>query len=354
MAAEYQQYQSSPEAQQANMVNMAANRLDTYVAMGHKSFVDGPKFFKDVYLLRQAGFFGIHPEKVGDVQRLASYPNVRTEFFNTLRAQDGAGESDEVLASVAVGEVFEYNLDRGNNHFRVLFDALKDKHSQLIKDAENKKKAEEAAAAEARRKAKLEWSPELLVVNTGKSQEWMDTQASVAVRWEQIRKTLPQGVDRETPEAAVAYFRAGFSLLGEYMLGAGSPSTDNGLYYRAALEYLIPQTWLQPKLVKSKLDKWVKGEDLDAADIGNRRPTNLKGLNVVPRTLFITPSLQGLTVKPSVDQKRQIDTLHRAYQFALHPDISNRPDVNPALTPHIETIHKVVNNGWKQVGPLIR
>lgn len=349
MAVDYEQWQKAPQPEKESRVLQARARLDDNLKLNAGSIPDLPGFFRDTYLLDKTGYFNYEaPELLDRIRRAAGDPRVIKGFLDNLRTQDTAASSFEVLASLHVARRVDYDQTA---NLKQVFDTLETKHVALLEQAERQRQAEEA---EARRRARLEWPPELLTVNTGKSQEWVDTQQSVATRWEQIRRTLPQGVDRETPEAAVAYFKAGFGLLGEYILGAGTPSTDNSLYYRAALEYLIPQIWLQPKLVDSKLKKWAKGEDLESEDIGSRRPTNLKGLNVIAKTLFVTPSLRNLTTPPNEDQKRQVNSLYRAYQFALHPDVSNRSDINPALKPHTEAIHKAINEAWKPTLPLVR
>lgn len=342
MAAEYQQYQSSPEAQKANMVNMAANRLDTYVEMGHERFSDGPKFFKDVYLLKQAGFFNIHPEKVVGMQRLASYPNVRTEFFNTLKSQDGASQSEEVLASVGVGEVFEYNMDRRNNHFRVLFDGLKDKHTQLITEAENKKTREAAAAAAARRRANATWGPP--ETNVGKSPEWIAVQEKVARLWAGKSRTLPQGVARETEAASLDYLRAGFSIIHEQIL---SDPPKDAVEVRAMVEYLIPKMWAQPRQVE------VIFKEHEKAEKGRPKPTNLREVATIPKILFIPEALKNSTTPPDKDQSANVRKLHRAYNMAMHPDVGNNPNVNASLKPQVDKIIKEVNRGWRTVRPLV-
>lgn len=355
MAVDYEQWQKAPGPEQAIQAQEARARLDSALASGASKVTDVSRLVKDVYLLDKVGGHFDDPTLLQQTKVLAGHPRIFTGVLDVLRHQDTEGDSVEVLASLHVARKVDYDQTdpRGDGSFplRVVFDTLDTKHVALIEEAEKQRKA---AEAEARRKARTEWPAELLTVNTGKSQEWMNTQQMVADRWEAISRTLPQGVARETPEAAVAYFKAGIGLLGEYMLAAGTPSTNNALYYRAALEYLIPQTWLQPRLVKTTLEKWAKGVDLQGNDIGSSKPTDLKGVNVVAKTFFVTPSLHNLTTKPNEDQKRQINSLHRAYQFALHPDVANRSDVNPALTPHIETVHKAVNSAWRQMAPLVR
>lgn len=338
VAVNFEQYRQSPEQVKGTIVEQAQARLERGLqglrgGVG-ADWVELPFFFNDVYLLRQTGVLAFHPEWMRPMQQLAAHPRVRTEFLNTLKAQDAALDSQEVLASLVVGATFDYHLE---GPFRAVFNTLSYKHNQLIeaeKQREAQRKAQEKAAAqEARRRAKS-WEPPKS--NVGKSPEWVAAQEKIAGLWAAISTTLPQGIERETEAADLAYFSAGFGLLKQEFLNA--PAT-NRMANRAMLEYLIPQIWRQPRMVRPFF------QQLENEWKGRVAPTSLEELGVLPKVLFIPPG-------PGRVPKSQIRKIHDSYQHAMHPDVANLLDVNKDLQPHIDVIHAAVNNNWDQVRPL--
>lgn len=339
MAVDYEQYRSSSATEQQRIVNEAQGRLDTHLQLGPK-LVDTNRFFSDVYLLKQTGFFILEPELEIKTQRMAADPKIRGEYVNRLKNQDTVSNSKEVLATLETGRTFGYHQE---GPFKVVFDKLETKHAQLIAEEEERQRAEEARKAEearrkeeaaAKRKAKSTWPPES---NTGKSSEWVQAQEKIARLWEEKNRHLPQGLNRETEAADIAYFEAGFNLLKNEIL----TSAPMAMELRAMLEYLIPRMWRQPVILERFIKKMTPRKPT--------KPANLAGLDTLSKAFYIPAPLQGLTQHPNKEQSKQINTVFRSFTKSMHPDVAVWPDTSENLKEYVDTIYKSFTSCWSPV-----
>lgn len=358
MAVDYEQYRKSPLAEQQAILNQVRGRLETSLQL-NPNLVNTDRFFRDVYLLNRTGFFGL--ELKTKTQQKAADPKIRGEYVNRLKNQDATSDSEEVLATLAAGRIFEYHREEP---FRIVFEKLEAKHEQLIAEeerqraearrrteerrkaeetrrAEEKRRAEEARKAEeTRRKSKTTWPPES---NTGKSPEWIQAQEKIAKLWEQKSQTLPQGLSRETPAADIAYFETGFNLLKNEISSASPPG---GLRLRAMIEYLIPRIWRQPGILERFIKQMTPPPNA-------ARPINLAGLDTLSKAFYIPLSLQELTQPLNKKQSKQIDSVYRAFTKSMHPDVAKWPDMNENLQNYVTTIYKSFTSNWDRVRELV-
>lgn len=365
MAMNYEQYQRSSAPEQNSLVNQAQGRIENSLRLSPE-LINAGSFFRDVYLLGSVGSLEYKPGMYARIRNMGRHERIRGEFVQILRVQDTVGDSKEVLATLDAGRRLGYDTEPPKppfqKVFQTVFEKLAAKHEQLIAEAELKRRQEELrrqaearrqaeearrqreaeaarnkAEAEARRQARNNWPPP--ESNAGKSPDWVAAQEKIARLWETARQRLPQGIERETQEADIAYFQAGFGLLKEEMSTGAKP-----LIVRAMLEYLIPQIWRQPRLVEN----FLKG--LEAEQRGRRKPTTLKELVALPKGLFIPLALHNQDSAANKEQSVRIRSGFRTLSKALHTDISNNsPDVNKNLLSYIDLIHKAVNNAWPQV-----
>lgn len=379
MAVDYERYRRTPDPEKRSILNETIGRVEAAFDLG-SAMANTDRFFRDVYLLSRTGSFDPNPDLLVRVQRLAADPKIRGDYVSILKNQDTAGESEEVLATLQVGQAFEYNQE---DPFRIVFEKLAIKHEQLIAETEARRqeearqRAEEARrrteearrqreearrqeetrrqeearrrageAEEARRQRQsgggttAAWTTES---NAGKSAEWVAAQEKIAKLWEERSRTLPQGIDRETQAADIEYFAAGFNLLKDEILGA----PHNSLAVRAMLEYLVPNIWRQPRMVEPFFKR------MQARERGNV-PTNLGSVGTLAKGFFIPLPLQNLTVPPDKEQSKKIRSLFRNFNKAMHADIANNfPDVSKTLQPHVDVIHKAINDSWNPVNKLL-
>lgn len=368
VAIDYERFRNSPEPVKHSIIQQTRERVEGSLRLDPK-LVETDRFFRDIYMLRRVGIFDSEPDLMVKVQQMAADPKIRGDYVNILKNQDTARESEEVLATLQVGQAFEYNQE---DPFRIVFEKLETKHQQLIvaaaearRQEEARRRAEEAArrqeearrrteereearrqAEEARRQRQsgggttAAWTTES---NAGKSAEWVAAQEKIAKLWEERSRTLPQGIDRETQAADIEYFAAGFNLLKDEILGA----PHNSLAVRAMLEYLVPNIWRQPRMVEPFFKR------MQARERGNV-PTNLGSVGTLAKGFFIPLPLQNLTVPPDKEQSKKIRSLFRNFNKAMHADIANNfPDVSKTLQPHVDVIHKAINDSWNPVNKLL-
>lgn len=334
MAVDFEQYQKSSEAAKIIMRNEAVNRVRANLDLGPNRATDLPRFFRDIFLLHNLA--GINYDLLRRARELAAYPRVRKGFIDVLKAQDQAGASHEVIATIDVGRVFLYHQERP---FEAVFDKLVEKHQLLIaEEARRRREAAEAARqqAEARRQARMSWSSR--ESNAGKSPEWIQAQERIAQLWEQKKQGLPQGLSRETAEADVEYLAAGFDLLKNEILS----NANNPLAIRAMLEWLTPAIWRTPRLVGATLKM------LSDEQAATPKPTGLSAFSRLAKILFIPSDLHNQTTMANEDQKGHIIKVYRIYSQALHPDVANQTDPSRDLLPHMGKIHSAINSSWNR------
>ena len=308
MAMNYAEYQRASAPEQASVVNQAQERIEGSLRLGPK-LVDAERFFKDIYLLGRVGFLDTHPSMLTHIQQMGVHPKVRGEFVKILQAQDTVGDSKEVLAALVVGRTFDYHRELP---FQTVFEKLAVKHEQLIAEAEVRRQAEEArrqAETEARRQARNNWPPP--ESNTGKSPEWRQAQEKIARLWENAKQRLPQGIERETQDADIAYFQTGFNLIKKEISAGAKPLT-----VRAMIEYLIPQVWRRPRMVEAFFRRYEQQQSR------RPQPTSLSALDVAQKGLFIPLSLQGQVGPADKPQSKNIRTVFRGLTKAIHHHVT--------------------------------
>lgn len=328
MAVDYEQYQRTSEVNKSEMTNAALLRIRECLRLGPKQAADLSRFFKDIYLLEKTSPLGYTLEIHRKTQEFAAHPIVRQEFVSVLRHQDISVDSREVLATLQVGEMFDYGKE---SPFRIVFDKLQEKHTRLIAEAERKRREE----AEARRQARSGWPPR--ESNIGKSVEWVQIQERTAQLWEQRKQTLPQGIERERDSADLEYVSAGFDIIKNEVING---SATESFHVRAMLEYLIPEMWRKPAHVKGQLKSL---EDGFRPGSGKKL---LRDLPLIQKILFVPSALHNLSTIADQEQRGKIVKMYRLYNQALHPDLGNGKDTSTNLLPYVAIIHRTVNNTW--------
>lgn len=384
MAMNYREWEAATQPVKEAKVLEAKDRLEDDLRQDPNSMTDLPRFFQDTYLLAETNYFDYeNPDLLKRVQARASAPPVFKGFLDNVKAQDIAAESAEVLASLKVATRLDYDKTPGvgsvlatlyTRHTELLAaaerQAAQEAQRQQQEQARQQREAERERRrqeAEEKRKAETTWFAREPLV--GKSPEWADAVTYTERLWHAKTTGLPKGPARNSRTADMQYLVAGFNLLHEEILRGGMDS----LRLRAMVEYLIPEIWRQPILVTEDLKEMEKvlnnkrkpyeqaaREHEEAVrqakangtpeppDPGSWTPS-LKDLTPVQKMLLVPARLRDQNVKANPDQKKEITSIFRAFNKAVHQDIKkDHPDIDQRLLPFVGKLHTSVNVAWNK------
>lgn len=174
-----------------------------------------------------------------------------------------------------------------------------------------------------------------------KNPEWIIGQQEFEKRWQAAKSnftTLRSGDTGNEPEYILERFKAAMGVMHEVSLNSTLRVPLMAMRVRAGIEYLIPQVWLDNRMLKRFFDPGFNAGFLTNEDLA--------------KILYLPEQYRSLS-NFTDQQRRGIRRIRRILMFALHPDTA-KVDADKNLQESVDDLLKKFNPSWSYIDRLIR